>query len=300
MTGHSFRGGGASFLKILGFSDEFIKLKGRWTSMTYKEYINTRVNFSLQKKRLVIKGKTKFKQMLDKLEEEQGSPECPVSSKGELQSVGSLGKDSHPRVNLNHTISVNPENALNASPECASEGEPELERGNAVRENWLETSALYLPEPLGEKEVSAPDFQEEILKLPSPFQSNLQELAISTSVASECGVNPQVCEAATTFVKNFDGKKDNSNVVTGESLIDLTNPAITIEGIESGEKGLINLDLSNAFGQPPGCAIDAPVNSEATTNEGNKLLWPYRPNLQGNTLVQNLPGDDHPWLVTYI
>ena len=93
VTGHSFRAGGASFLKILGFSDKFIKLKGLWTSTTYKEYINTGVNFSLQKKRLVIKGKTKFKQMLDKLEEEQGSPERPVSSKGELQSVGSLGKD---------------------------------------------------------------------------------------------------------------------------------------------------------------------------------------------------------------
>ena len=89
-------------------------------------------------------------------------------------------------------------------------------------------------------------------------------------------------------------------MVTGESLIDPTDTAITIDGIESGEKCLTNLDLSNAFGQPPGCAIDAPVNSEATTNEGNKLLWPYRPNLQGNTLVQNLPGDDHPWLVTYI
>ena len=82
VTGHSFRAGSASFLKFLGFSDEFIELEGRCSSATYKEYINTRINFNLQRKRLVIKGKTKFKQMLDKLEEEQSSPKHLDNGKG--------------------------------------------------------------------------------------------------------------------------------------------------------------------------------------------------------------------------
>ena len=70
VTGHSFRAGGASFLKNLGFSEALIKLKGRWTSSAYKEYINTKITYAQQTLPLYIHGRTKFRQMLNKLDDD--------------------------------------------------------------------------------------------------------------------------------------------------------------------------------------------------------------------------------------